>query len=262
MLGLLGFNSCDSDKSLDITFVSLAGYRVRISSSYDVQNIEQRRFDIVEAVKKRLKPNISVARLESLRCRLQVFDDVLLAVILNLEGQPFKENVVNYVINGRCYVFKNSLAGLEPLSFPGVNYHLSYREIVVSPIEGRKNVIRNPKGYPAELIMKLCDVHSEHPVVVDGDAIKGSNLKLKTFKLKGLSCADCGIKGTIFFKERDDHTQKWGLNLYAIDKRGKFILMTRDHIVPVAKGGRNHINNSQTMCADCNNKKGSKYERR
>lgn len=33
------------------------------------------------------------------------------------------------------------------------------------------------------------------------------------------------------------------------------ILMTKDHIVPKSKGGRNHVSNYQTMCFECNSKK-------
>ena len=36
-------------------------------------------------------------------------------------------------------------------------------------------------------------------------------------------------------------------------------LMTRDHILPKSKGGRDHISNMQTMCVDCNKAKGNTY---
>lgn len=35
-------------------------------------------------------------------------------------------------------------------------------------------------------------------------------------------------------------------------------LMTIDHIIPKSKGGKNHIDNYQIMCASCNSKKGNK----
>ena len=41
-------------------------------------------------------------------------------------------------------------------------------------------------------------------------------------------------------------------NLYAIDN-GHEVLMTKDHIIPIAQGGSDDYENYQTMCAICNN---------
>lgn len=48
-------------------------------------------------------------------------------------------------------------------------------------------------------------------------------------------------------------------NLYA-EKDGESRLMTKDHIIPKSKGGKNHLDNLQTMCDHCNSKKGSTYD--
>ena len=45
-------------------------------------------------------------------------------------------------------------------------------------------------------------------------------------------------------------------NLYAIGENGNWILMTKDHITPKSRGGRDHLSNLQTMCDQCNNRKG------
>jgi hypothetical protein len=56
------------------------------------------------------------------------------------------------------------------------------------------------------------------------------------------------------------------LNLYALactdrtwPARPGLILMTKDHIVPSSRGGEDALRNLQTMCAPCNNAKGSQY---
>ena len=36
--------------------------------------------------------------------------------------------------------------------------------------------------------------------------------------------------------------------------------MTKDHIIPKSKGGKDILDNFQTMCFECNTKKGNKYE--
>lgn len=48
------------------------------------------------------------------------------------------------------------------------------------------------------------------------------------------------------------------LLLFHKTKTGKEILMTRDHIIPVSRGGTNQPTNSQTMCENCNQWKADK----
>ena len=77
-----------------------------------------------------------------------------------------------------------------------------------------------------------------------------------------LKCVECGIRGQYFALEREEkHAPNIGhFNLYAVDHSGQEVLMTKDHIVPRSKGGRNWLSNYQTMCATCNTKKGAKHE--
>lgn len=93
---------------------------------------------------------------------------------------------------------------------------------------------------------------------IDGDPIKLGSDRYKTFKFKGLCCVKCGIEGRYFAKERTpSKIISWHMNLYAVDKNGNEVLMTKDHIVPVSKGGPDHIDNYQPMCSICNSEKGS-----
>ena len=86
---------------------------------------------------------------------------------------------------------------------------------------------------------------------------KVGTLRLVNFQVHGFKCAKCGLKGTFFALERSIPSGPYHLNLYAINKNGKEVLMTVDHIKPLSKGGANDINNTQTMCRQCNQKKGS-----
>lgn len=97
-------------------------------------------------------------------------------------------------------------------------------------------------------------------------------------------CVRCGLVGMYFAKERSAKTVKvpipgtgrhklehralngersaWHLNMYALkvlaNGQIKEILMTKDHILPRAKGGLDIMSNYQTMCSICNGHKGDK----
>ncbi len=71
-------------------------------------------------------------------------------------------------------------------------------------------------------------------------------------------CIGCGKKGTHFLLIQE-RGQSPHLRLYhRVKKTGKLILMTKDHIKPLSKGGTNHFNNLQTLCEECNIKKGNR----
>lgn len=81
----------------------------------------------------------------------------------------------------------------------------------------------------------------------------------KTFVLKGVYCSWCRLPGS-FFQETPLENNKARFNLFA--KRGrKKVLMTRDHIIPASCGGANRISNMQTMCLNCNRRKGSYFRK-
>lgn len=90
----------------------------------------------------------------------------------------------------------------------------------------------------------------------DGHMVKLTSSRLRLFSLKGTTCVACGVVGSFFVKERCRGEDNYHLNLYAV-KDGLEILMTKDHILPKSLGGKNHIDNYQTMCTICNNAKGN-----
>jgi len=77
-----------------------------------------------------------------------------------------------------------------------------------------------------------------------------------TFR-ESLSCVVCGLKGTLMSLERDSKTNgRPHFNLYAEVDDG-LTLMTKDHIEPKSRGGKDSPKNFQTMCSVCNTLKAS-----
>jgi len=117
------------------------------------------------------------------------------------------------------------------------------------------------QSYEPEGILELVDVEAEPiELLIEGSMhqIKICSQRLRCFK-RSRTCVKCGLEGTImsvdtFISTSDrDSTH---VNLYAVFE-GETRLMTKDHIMPKAAGGANHMDNLQTMCDQCNNRKGS-----
>jgi hypothetical protein len=103
---------------------------------------------------------------------------------------------------------------------------------------------------------------------IDNNRVKMRSHRYKCFKKSGLKCVVCGIEGTIFAiekhfqpsKKKEAWDQTWfHFNLYAINEAGQEVLMTRDHTIPKSKGGKNSVDNAETMCKPCNGAKADIY---
>ena len=71
---------------------------------------------------------------------------------------------------------------------------------------------------------------------------------------KSLQCVSCGIMGSKMILEQHTNDKSPHFNLYAVEDN-KLILMTKDHIQPKSKGGKDVLDNYATMCEICNNLK-------
>ena len=100
--------------------------------------------------------------------------------------------------------------------------------------------------------------------VYDGLLINMTSQRYQLFKLKGCDCVRCGIKGQYFAIERTppispDMPAGWHLNLYALDSANNEVMMTKDHIIPKSRGGKNNLDNYQPMCIICNAMKSNNF---
>lgn len=121
----------------------------------------------------------------------------------------------------------------------------------------RKEVVPISEVYDAVKDVLFMPDRNKEFVEIRGDMVKGNSHRYQTFFTKGLKCSCCGIEGKYFGKEKSFNSKRYHMNLYAVDENGEEVLMTKDHIVPRSKGGKNHISNYQTLCVKCNKEKGN-----
>lgn len=93
--------------------------------------------------------------------------------------------------------------------------------------------------------------------------VRMDSIRYKVFA-QNLSCAKCNIKGSFFLLQqtKDEFVKKniAHFNFYAEKSDGELILMTKDHIIPKSKGGKDSLDNFRTMCSPCNNKRGNNID--
>ena len=93
---------------------------------------------------------------------------------------------------------------------------------------------------------------------INGVSVGVSSLRLRTFLTHGLTCSTCNLKAEFFAIERDLKGVKtnasYHLNLYGDAGNGD-VLFTHDHTHARGLGGVDHLSNTTTMCAKCNNAK-------
>ena len=73
----------------------------------------------------------------------------------------------------------------------------------------------------------------------DGVEVKVVSPRLRLYKDKGVVCVKCGREGSFFRLEHHEKQEndKNHFNLYGTDKEsGEVFMMTKDHIIPKARG--------------------------
>lgn len=111
---------------------------------------------------------------------------------------------------------------------------------------------------PSSVPSKIFDKR-EYDIQVQGYKVNVASLRYQVFR-KSLKCCLCGLEGKFFVLEKsiaEKNSKRFHFNLYALDYKNNPILMTKDHIIPVSKGGTDHISNLRTMCFECNQLRGN-----
>ena len=95
----------------------------------------------------------------------------------------------------------------------------------------------------------------------DGHMVKMMSQRYQLFVKQGITCVQCGVVGQYFGleKNKNEERERYHFNLYGI-KDGVETLITKDHILPKSKGGKDTLKNYQVMCFECNSLKGDEYE--
>lgn len=90
--------------------------------------------------------------------------------------------------------------------------------------------------------------------------VKGSGLRLECLRLNQ-QCVWCGLKGNVWLLQQSEQDNPH-LNLFHIGQKNNagLIMMTRDHVRPLSRGGKDEIDNLQTLCSTCNQAKASKLQ--
>jgi len=183
--------------------------------------------------------------------------------IINLYGVDFKRKTgMKYPINK--IVFEQKLNKVEIESEEWIKLNIDNS---TSRLYETAEIICNE----SDIVKKLNDLNGLHILGEyrttfeteqhKNNTISTKSLRYKTF-LKSLTCVECGTIGKyLALQRRHDDARKgtgWHYNLYGVDSKGNFVLMTKDHIIPKSKGGEDKLDNLQTMCEKCNGQKGDK----
>lgn len=179
-----------------------------------------------------------------------------------------------------CNSYKEAveyIKSLEEQSFDWIIHRIA-QSYTTLPVMKNKKLLddkektreRVDKIYSIEEVHSLFDkweeefgsmAHRQHDRIsttLDGFPVKTWSQRYAVFR-NNTKCAVCGMEATHYRLERQIGAKNYHFNLYGM-KDEEEILFTKDHILPVSKGGKNTMDNYQTMCQICNQEKADQVE--
>lgn len=134
-------------------------------------------------------------------------------------------------------------------------------QILKAGIPGRKKVHLETLGEfaLADVFGQISTEEKRIPFVV-GDKVHEVRMNSHRYFVfqQNSCCVSCGLQGSKFLLQQSPCDKSPHFNLYA-EENGELVLMTKDHVLPRSKGGKNNHDNYVTMCSVCNNLKAN-YE--
>lgn len=129
-------------------------------------------------------------------------------------------------------------------------------QIDVARMRDRKKMRHIKEFPPDEVLSKATSHESKYEFEVNGLVynVKMNSDRYLLFQ-KNRNCVVCGLEGTKMMLDINPGDNLPHFNLYG-EENGRLVLMTKDHIVPKSKGGKNELDNYATCCSVCNNLKG------
>jgi 5-methylcytosine-specific restriction endonuclease McrA len=131
----------------------------------------------------------------------------------------------------------------------------------------KKQTLKRGGVYPVAAILPLIVMPEEArkkksrtSAEFEGKQVYLDSARYQMFASKGTICVACGLKGAFFALEQHysgNNPERWHFNLYGKDVDGNEVLLTKDHIKPKSRKGKNHLDNYQPMCYPCNQAKGN-----
>lgn len=110
-----------------------------------------------------------------------------------------------------------------------------------------------------ELLKRHCKNNTKKTIKIGDFDVNIKTKRLRTFVYRGTSCVCCGAQGLFFSFDTCQDKERPHINLWAVNEKGEEVLMTQDHTLARGLGGEDVLENTEPMCAPCNNFK-SKLE--
>lgn len=132
-------------------------------------------------------------------------------------------------------------------------------QVDVAKMKDRKRLIHVGSFSLDEVMPYVTTENIKHGFQIGGKTyfVRMNSDRYQVFK-DNPSCVACGLTGSKMILDLNPGDHSPHFNMYA-EENGRLVLMTKDHYLAVANGGKDHPENYFTCCSICNNLKADKF---